>query len=101
MIVSRARRVARAGGRPAAMPALAIVSASRNRYAGPEPDKAVMASIRDSLLTHSTLPIAASRSEACLRWDVAMPALPTATLIPRPIAAGVFGIARTTGVPVG
>src|SRR5262249_10659162 len=88
-------------GNPAAMPALAMVSASRNTYAGPEPDTAVTASIRASSLTHSTLPIAASRSDACLRWYAEICAFATATLTPRPIAAAVFGIARTIAVPKG
>ena len=48
---------------------------------------------------HSTLPMVASRSPASLRWRAETLALPTATLMPRPMAAGVFGMARTIAVP--
>src|SRR5207344_1835310 len=69
--------------------------------AGPEPESAVTASISVSSLAHSTLPMAESRLEASLRWRALTIGLAQATVILRPMAAGVFGIARTIAVPVG
>ena len=43
--------------------------------------------------------MAASKSEASLRWRAETLPLATATLMPRPIAAGVFGMARTMAAP--
>ena len=60
----------------------------------PEPDTAVTASISASSSIHSTAPVAASSRCASSRC-AASASRGTATVMPRPIAAGVFGMART------
>ena len=45
--------------------------------------------------------MAQSRSVACLRWRAETLPLATATVMPRPMAAGVLGMARTMAVPAG
>ena len=54
-MVSNASVSARSRGSPASTPASAIASATRNTYAGPEPDRPVTASSADSL-TRTTAP---------------------------------------------
>src|SRR5581483_760914 len=66
---------------------------------GPDPDTAVTASISVSSLTHSTLPVAPSRRCASSRCAELTCALATATVMPRPMAAGVLGMARTMAAP--
>ena len=80
------------------MPASIIASASSAKYAGPEPETAVTASMyRSGRRTtaprwerHSSASARCS-SEACA--PAQMPAIPSWTV------AGAFGIARTTGIP--
>ena len=80
------------------MPASIIASASSAKYAGPEPETAVTASMYGSG-TWTTRPTCVSTSSAIARWSsfacapAQSPAMPSCTV------AGVFGIARSTGTP--
>src|SRR5439155_17392074 len=82
--------------RPRRMPASIIASARRAKYAGPDPDTAVTASMYRSG-TRTTPPKWDRHSSASARcsspaWAPAqMPAIPSCT------TAGAFGIERTTG----
>src|SRR5215212_8388403 len=84
--------------RPSRIPASIIASASSAKYAGPDPETAVTASMYGSA-TSTTRPTARSTSAArarCSRPACApaqMPAIPSCTV------DGAFGIARTTGTP--
>src|SRR6266542_898337 len=84
--------------RPRRMPASIIASARSAKYAGPEPDTAVIASIACSG-TLTTRPTCLRTSSASASWSspacapAAMPAIPSCTV------EGEFGIARTTGTP--
>ena len=81
---------------PSRSPASIIASARRAKYAGPEPETAVTASIARSG-TRTTAPRCASVSSASVRCSspacapAQIPAIPSCTV------DGVFGIARTTG----
>ena len=63
-----------------------------------EPETAVATSIRPSSSTHSTSPMLVS--SVCASWRCSSLVQPfiTAAVIPRPTAAGVFGIERTIAV---
>ena len=80
------------------MPASIIASASSAKYAGPEPETAVTASMCRSG-RRTTAPRWVRHSSASARCSspacapAQMPAMPSWTV------AGVFGIARTTGTP--
>ena len=85
-------------GRPTSTPASIIASATRNTYAGPEPDRPVTASscASGTRTTTPTLPRIrshTSRSSSVTCCPAAMAAAP------RPTSAPVLGIARTTGRP--
>ena len=83
---------------PSRIPASIIASARSAKYAGPEPDSAVTASIACSG-TRTTRPrwdSTSSASASCASPACApaqMPAIPSCTV------DGAFGIARTTGTP--
>src|SRR4051794_11701255 len=82
--------------RPRRIPASIMASARSAKYAGPEPETAVTASIESSG-RRTTRPRWARTSSAMPRWPSSawapalMPAMPSCTV------DGVFGIARTTG----
>jgi len=82
---------------PSRMPASIIASASSAKYAGPEPESAVTASIDDSG-TRTTRPRCSSASSASASCSspacapAQIPAIPSCTV------DGEFGIARTTGM---
>jgi hypothetical protein len=83
---------------PSRMPASIIASARSAKYAGPEPETAVTASMYGSG-TRTTRPTCVSTSSAiarCSRFACA-PAQSPAT--PSWTVAGAFGIARRTGTP--
>ncbi|MNV36314.1 hypothetical protein D3C71_1277870 [compost metagenome] len=91
---------AASAGRPWAMAAASIASASRNTYAGPLPDTAVTASMRASSSIHTVRPALASTRSACWRWAGLTAAVAYRPVTPAPSSAGVLGIARTTaGLP--
>src|SRR5829696_2064051 len=97
-IVCTTSSVVSSRDRPRRMPASIIDSARSAKYAGPEPETAVTASMYRSG-TRTTRPMWSSTSSArarcsSLAWAPAhSPATPSCTV------AGVFGIARRTGTP--
>src|SRR5829696_5542546 len=99
-IVCTTSSVVSSRDRPRRMPASIIDSARSAKYAGPEPETAVTASMYRSG-TRTTRPTWSSTSSArarcsSLAWAPAhSPATPSCTV------AGVFGIARRTGTPGG
>ncbi len=62
---------------------------------GPDPDTAVTASISVSSSIHSTAPVGGKEPVRIASRCVESALRGTATVMPRPIAAGVFGMART------
>ena len=84
--------------RPSRMPASIIASASSAKYAGPEPETAVTASISgsDTRTTPPRCRSASSASATCSSCAWAPPQIPAT---PSCTVEGVFGIARTTGTP--
>ena len=82
--------------RPRRIPASIIASARRAKYAGPDPDTAVTASIARSG-TRTTSPRWRSASSAIARCCSAACAPAQIPAIPSWTVAGAFGIARTTG----
>src|SRR5262249_32988861 len=83
---------------PSRMPASIIASASSAKYAGPEPDTAVTASMYVSG-TRATAPRCESTSSARSRCSSPACAPAHTPAIPSCTSAGAFGIARTTGTP--
>ena len=80
------------------MPASIIASASSAKYAGPEPDTAVTASIELSF-TRTTAPRCASASSASVTCASSACAPAQSPAIPSCTSDGVLGIARQTGTP--
>src|SRR5262245_42917895 len=84
--------------RPTITPASIIASASRNRYAGPEPERPVTAS-RWGSDTRTTVPTE-PRTRSALSTSSSVASEPAAMAdAPLPTIAGRFGIALTTGRP--
>ena len=97
-LARRARRRSRAAS-PTSTPASIIASASRNTYAGPEPERPVTASSWASG-TRTTMPDRAEQPLGELEVRVVGAACrPRSRRRPCPTSAAVFGIARTTGRP--
>src|SRR6266542_675792 len=83
---------------PSRIPASIIASASSAKYAGPEPDTAVTASMQRSG-TRTTAPRWLSASSARLRFSSPACAPAQTPAIPSCTVAGRLGMARTTGTP--
>src|SRR5689334_1347125 len=83
---------------PSRIPASIIPSASSAKYAGPEPETAVTASIARSA-TRTTLPRWDSTSSASARCSSPACAPAQTPAMPSWTSEGAFGIARTTGTP--
>ena len=84
--------------RPSRRPASIIASARSAKYAGPEPETAVTASMWRSG-TRTTEPRWASASSASVTCASSACAPAQSPAIPSCTVDGVFGIARTTGTP--
>src|SRR5579863_2389320 len=90
---------AASGGRPRPMPASSRSSISRKKYAGPLPERAVTASIRDSSSIHSAVPTASRSAWAVARCALLTRGLAQSAAAPAPSSAGVLGMARTIASP--
>ncbi len=84
--------------RPSRMPASIIASARSAKYAGPEPETAVIASMAPPA-TRTTPPRCARASSARSRCSSPACAPAQRPAIPSCTVDGAFGIARTTGTP--
>ena len=99
-IVCAVRSVATSRLRPTATPASTSASTIRKKYAGPEPDTAVTASMWDSG-TVSTPPTESNSAETSSSCGAVTKRPLASAVTPAPTNAAALGIARTTGVPAG